>query len=147
MRFWTIFWLLVVAIVATFGVVNWQVLMASTNINLLFAQVTAPLGFIMFGALVTLGLLFLIFLVWLETKVLVDLGRTNRPASSPSSGAPIADLRADLERQLSALRAETTDSMRNVMGRFEHVERVIRDEVGRASHSPDTRVDKIDRAS
>jgi len=146
-RFWTIFWLLVVAVVATFGVANWQVLMASTDINLLFAQVTAPLGFIMLGAIVTLGLLFLIFLVWLETKVLVDLGRTNRSASSASSGAPIADLRADLERQLSALRAETNDSMRNVLGRFEHVERVIKDEVGRASHSLGTRVDKIDRAS
>lgn len=127
MRIWTFFWLIVVAITATFAVVNWQVLTAPTNIDFVFAQATAPLGLVMLGAMVALGLLFLIYLVWLETKVLVDMGRAGR-AAPPAQAVPVEELRTDLERQIAALRGETIDSMRSLSDRFEHVEQVVKSE-------------------
>jgi hypothetical protein len=73
MRVWAIFWLFIVAAVAAFSVLNWSVLTAQTSISLLFVQVAAPLGLVMLGAMGTFALLFLLFLVWLETSTLLHL--------------------------------------------------------------------------
>lgn len=68
MRIWAIVLVLVVAIVAAFAVANWAALAAPTSINLVLAEVTAPLGLTMLGGVMGLTLLFLLFVVRLETK-------------------------------------------------------------------------------
>lgn len=108
MRLWVMLWIVVVAAVGAFSVVNWQVLMAPVALDFIVAQVTAPLGVAMLGAIAVLTLLYLLFLVWLETKALLQIGR-------------------------SGPRAETDGSMRNVVARLEHLEQALRDEVGRLS--------------
>ena len=131
MRIWTIFWLVVVALLAVFTAANWQVLAAPTTISLVVAQVTAPLGLTLLGAIVGLGLVFLVFLVWLETRALVELGYARRRQESPA-GTAVGDRRADLEREILALRAETGESLRNVIARFDHLEQFVREEAERA---------------
>ena len=98
----------VVAMLGVFSIVNWQALMAPVALDLIVAKVTAPLGVAMLGAVAVLTLLYLLFLVWLETKALLQFGR--------------ADSRAETER-----------SMRDIVARLEHVEQALKDEVGRVS--------------
>jgi len=108
MRLWVTLWVAVVAMLGVFSIVNWQALMAPVALDFIVAQVTAPLGVAMLGAVAVLTLLYLLFLVWLETKALLQFGR--------------ADSRAETER-----------SMRDIVARLEHVEQALKDEVGRVS--------------
>jgi uncharacterized integral membrane protein len=135
MRVWTIFWAVVVAVLAVFAFANWGVLTAAATISLIFADVTAPLGLTLLGAMVGLTLLFLVFLVWLETKTLTGMGRA-RHLPQESVGAPIAELRADLERQFSGLRTESQESMRTVVDRLEALERVVKEGSERTPLAP-----------
>lgn len=117
MSLWITLWIAVVAAVGAFSVVNWHVLMAPVALDFIVAQVTAPLGVAMLGAMAVLTLLYLLFLVWLETKALLQIGR-------------------------SGSRAETEGSMRDVVARLEHVEQALKDEVGRVSDLLTAHVDR-----
>ena len=108
MRLWVTLWVAVVAMLGVFSIVNWQALMAPVALDFIMAQVTAPLGVAMLGAVAVLTLLYLLFLVWLETKALLQFGR--------------ADSRAETER-----------SMRDIVARLETVEQALKDDVGRVS--------------
>lgn len=134
MRTWATVWVLVVAIVAAFAVANWAALVAPTAINLVLAEVTAPMGLTMLGAILGLMLLFLLFIVWLETKALVEIGRAGRPLNQ-TAGLPIGELRAELDREFSGLRAETSESMRTVITRLDTLERAVKDEIERTNQA------------
>lgn len=134
MRIWTIVLVLVVAIVAAFAVANWAALAAPTSINLVLAEVTAPLGLTMLGAVLGLTLLFLLFVVWLETKALVGIGRAGRQ-SHETAGLPIGELRGELNREFSGFRTETSESMRTVIARLDTLERVVKDELERTNQA------------
>jgi hypothetical protein len=129
MRVWIIFSLVIVAIVGTFTVANWAVLTAPTTIHLLLADVSAPLGITMLGAMAGLALLFLIFLVWLETRTLTELGRSRRQPADATAGPQIAELRTTLERGLSELRAAQADAAGAVTARLAELERVVTQEM------------------
>lgn len=144
MRLWVVLWLVFVAAGSVFTIVNWQVLTAQTAINLLVAQVTAPLGLVMLGAMAALTLLYLLFLLWVETKALIQIGRVNPRAAAEPASTPMTEFRTDLERQLGELRTETAESTRNVIARLEHVEQVVKDEVDRASHTLMSHVDRLE---
>jgi hypothetical protein len=126
MRIWTFFWIVVIAIVGTFAVVNWSVLAEPTNINLVFAQIIAPLGLTMLGAIVGLTLLFLFFVVWLETRALIERGRAEH-VSHHAASIPIAEVRTTMDREFSGIRAETGEAMRAIMARLDNLERVVKD--------------------
>jgi hypothetical protein len=106
MRVWAIFWAIVAVFFGLFVVANWQVLTLQTSINLLVSQVTAPLGLVMLGAMGVLTLFYLLFLVWLETRALVQLRSTG------------------------------------LAKRMDHVEQVVRDEIGRIDHRLSARSDE-----
>lgn len=132
MRIWTAFWGLVVAVLAAFVVANWPALAAQTTVHLILTTVTAPLGLIMLGVVLGLSVLFLVFLVWLETRAIVELGRAGRQATAVSTDALASHL-TTLEQQVSGLRAETGDAVRDLVERLAHVEQVVKEEVGRGT--------------
>lgn len=134
MRVWTIVWGLVVVIIGSFVAVNWQVLSAQTSVDFVVAQVTAPLGLLMVGAMAALALLGLLFVVWLETRALLQLGRAGRDAQAAAALDALAGLRTDLDRQLGDLKAQTGTSADNLFARLDHLEQMVRDLSQRAGH-------------
>lgn len=127
MRIWTMIWLLVVAATGTFVVANGQVLMAQTAISLIVAEVTAPLGLVMLGAMAVLALLCLIFVVWLETRALLQVGRLGRSTTGEPGRDVLTALQAHLDRQFGDLKSQTSASTDNLFSRLDHVEQVVRD--------------------
>ena len=74
----TLLLLLVFGAIAAFAAVNWGVFTTPTTLSLVFATVEAPLGLIMLGLAVLLTVLFLVFLVYLETSVIIETRRHAR---------------------------------------------------------------------
>jgi uncharacterized integral membrane protein len=132
MRSWAFFWSAIIAILGIFAAVNWSALAEPTTINLVFAEIAAPMGLTMLGAIVGLTLLFLFFVVWLETKALVNRGRVER-SSHDAASIPIAELRAAMDREFSGIRMETGASIRAVMARLDKLEHVVKEEIERGN--------------
>ena len=117
MRFWAAFWALIAVAVGGFTWINWQVLTARTAIDFGVAQISAPLGLVLLAAMAALTLFFLMFLVWIETTALVQIGRAKRQSPGESSPATMDQFRQELER--------------TIIARLDHVEQVVKDEVAR----------------
>ena len=69
---------LLVAILAVFVVVNWTAFTTPTSLSLLVGTVDAPLGLLMLMVTALLGVVFLAYIVWLQTSVLLESRRLNR---------------------------------------------------------------------
>jgi len=122
-----LFWLFVAAVVAAFAVVNWQVLTAPTAIDLMVAQVTAPLGLIMLSMLAGLVIGFLLFVVWLETRVLMQ----SRSGFAQPTGGDRA-------------RADAGGVLQGFASHLERLEQVVAPEFDRVTRRLEAQVDRLD---
>lgn len=68
----SLFLILVLVAIGGFSVLNWDVIVKPTALNLLVADLQAPLGLIMLGLIVFLVAFFLIYVLYLQTTVLLD---------------------------------------------------------------------------
>lgn len=133
MRVWMIFWLLIAAAVAAFAAVNWSVLTAQTIVNLGWAEVSAPLGLMMLGTLALIAVIFLVFVVWLETRVLMQL----RPVGI-TSGRETAG-------QDEIRRAEANESINALVSRLERLEQTMTRELEQTNLRLSAQVDRLDQ--
>ncbi|MGQ0736509.1 MAG: hypothetical protein ACT4QD_23005 [Acidobacteriota bacterium] len=129
MWLWAAFWVLLAGVVGTFTFVNWEILTARTALNLLVAQMTAPLGLVMLGGLVALTFVYLVFLVWLETKAMLQIGKRRTSGENATATATLADLRSALDQHFESLKNETSESLRRVVSRLERVEERMTDRI------------------
>lgn len=99
----------IVALVAVFALANWSTVSAPATLNLLVAQVEAPLGIVM---LMMLGLVMLVYLILLavaEGSAVITQRRMNREMerlrrlADQSEASRFADLRSYVEGEFAAL--------------------------------------------
>lgn len=69
---------LVLTIIGAFTALNWNVFITPTALSLGVSTVTMPLGIVMLVVVVLITLLFLAFVVYLQTTVLLDSRRHTR---------------------------------------------------------------------
>lgn len=109
-------------LVAVFAALNWSVITAPTTLSLGFAQVQAPLGLVLLGILAILTAIFLLYLVYLQTSVLLEHRRhareleASRELADQAEVSRFTELRAfvdarlqEVENSLSAQLAELRD--------------------------------------
>ena len=99
----------VFALLIVFMILNWATIMAPTVLNLGVAQVNAPLGLVMLGMIALLTALFLIYIVYLQTTVLLEARRhakelqTNRELADKAEASRFTELRqfmaAEIQKQ------------------------------------------------
>ena len=103
----TVLLLIVLAAIALFAALNWSAFLAPTTLSLGFAQVQAPLGLIMLGLIALLTALFLGYLVYLQTTVLLESRRhakelqAQRELADQAEASRVTELRAYLDARLS----------------------------------------------
>lgn len=101
--------LVVLAFVALFAALNWRVIMAPTTLSLGFAEVQAPLGLVLLGLLAVLTTLFLLYVVYLQSTVLLETRRharelqAQRELADQAEASRFTDLRTLLETRLDQL--------------------------------------------
>jgi uncharacterized protein YlxW (UPF0749 family) len=112
MQLRTLLLVLVLALTAAFAAVNWGAFTAPTSLSLVFTTVEAPLGLIMLGVAALIAVLFLVFIVYLQTSVLLETRRhareleAQRQLADQAEASRFTELRAFLEKEIARLAAE-----------------------------------------
>ena len=137
----TVLLLVVLAGIVLFAAVNWGVITAPTTVSLFVTDVQAPLGLIMLGLTVLVTVLFLIFLAYLQTSVLLEARRhsrelrAQRELADQAEASRFTDLRGFLETELRKLGGQVTESKAGVTGRLDQAEQNLRSIIEHSGNS------------
>ena len=147
MRFRTVFLIILLALVAIFAAVNWTVFVAPTTLSLIYTDFQAPLGLVMLGVTVVLTAFFLLYILALQTSVLLESRRltkqleTQRSLADQAEYSRFNDLRGYLQAELEQLNrrhaeqqtllGQRLDKLQNELGlRMEQSENAVAAQLG-----------------
>ncbi|MBB1604417.1 LapA family protein [Variovorax sp. UMC13] len=124
--------LLVVLVIAALAALNWGWIASPVLMSLGFMQVTAPLGLIMLGLTVLLGILFVAYVVYLQSSVLLETRRhtremqTQRDLADKAEASRFTELRNFLEAQENTHMSRNAERHAALLARVEQLEASLR---------------------
>jgi uncharacterized integral membrane protein len=137
----TLFLILVLVAIGGFSALNWNAFLTPTSLNLGLAEVQAPLGLIMLGALVMVAAVFMVYILYLQTTVLLDTRQhtkelqSNRKLADQAEASRFTELRGFLEAELKRQLAQDAESRAAVVARIDQLERDLRSAVEQSGNS------------
>jgi uncharacterized integral membrane protein len=137
----TLVLLIVLAAIAAFAAINWSAFVAPTSLSLGVADVQAPLGLVMLGLLAFVTALFLVFVIYLQTSVLLDARRharelqANRELADQAEASRFTELRGFLEVELQRLTSRDVESRALLLQRLDQLDRDLRGVVEQSGNS------------
>lgn len=123
----TLFLLVLLAVLATFTVLNWSAFTTPTTLSLLFATVQAPLGLLMLLVTGLLAALFLLYVVYLQTTVILEARRyarelqAQRQLADEAEASRFTELRVFLESRISKLEGDIAQSQSAAKGQLDRL--------------------------
>lgn len=132
MHFRNVLLLLVLGCVALFAAVNWSAIMAPTTLSFVFASVQAPLGLILLAATAVLAVLFLAFIVTMETSVIMETRRLHkevenqRKLADQAEASRFTELRQYLEHELHQMAQHNAAAAASAEVRLSQTEQDLR---------------------
>ena len=137
--------LFVVLVIAALAALNWGTLATPTLMSLGFMQVTAPLGMIMLGLTVLLGILFVAYVVYLQGSVLLETRRhtkemqVQRDLADKAEASRFTELRLFLEAQENTHMSRNAERHTALIARVEQLENTLAAHVGQLEDRLDRR--------
>lgn len=128
----TISILLACTALAIFTALNWHAFTTPTILSLVFATVEAPLGLILLGAIALLSALFLIYVVYLQSSLLLETRRytreihAQRELAERAEASRIHELSALLENRLEGIAEQSHQCRSELTLRLDRVESELR---------------------
>ncbi|MFT7228865.1 MAG: putative integral membrane protein [Methylophilaceae bacterium] len=132
-----------------FAAINWQAIIAPVSLSLLFGNVEAPLGLILLAVTGLLALLFLGFVVYMQSSTLVIRRKLNkeveeqRKLANKAEASRFTELRTYLESELQALKAHGSEVHEKVETRLSEIETVVKGVVEESSTSLSTYIGEL----
>ena len=120
--------LVVLGLVAIFAAINWSAFVAPTRLSLGFGVVDAPLGLILIAVLVLLTILFLVYVAYMQSVVILDNRRharelqTQRELADQAEASRLNQLQSLLQGELQTLKAQTEGWRIEMLARVERAE-------------------------
>jgi uncharacterized integral membrane protein len=146
----TILILFALAVVVLFAALNWSAFTAPTTLHFGFGTVDAPLGLIMLGFTVLLALLFLIFVIYLQTTVLLEGRRHTRELQGQrdlveqAETSRYSQLRQYLETELQKHVQQSAQERQDVLVRLDQIERELRSAIEQSTNTLAAYVGEVD---
>lgn len=146
----TILIVLALGALALFTAVNWSAFTTPTTLSVIFATVEAPLGLVLLGMVVLLAALFLIYVVYLQSSVLLETRRHARELHSQRELAEhaeisrIQDLRSFLETQLKTFGQQSEWSRAEMSAKLDRLESELRQSIEQCQNSLAASMAEID---
>jgi uncharacterized integral membrane protein len=140
MRARTLILVVLLAALALFAAINWQAFVAPTPLSLIVTQVQAPLGVILLGFTVAIATAFLIFIVYMQASVVLELRRqaraleAQRELADSAEASRFTELREYLARELSSLRTGTQPG-NELQLKLDQLQRDLREEIHTAGNT------------
>jgi uncharacterized integral membrane protein len=134
MRTRTLILVVLLTALTLFAAINWQAFVAPTTLSLLVTSVQAPLGVIMLGFTAAIALAFLVFIVYMQTSLVLELRRQARALEAQRELADRAEasrftgLHEYLARELKELRTKAGPG-NELRLQLEQVQRELREEI------------------
>lgn len=132
MQFRTVAVLLVLAAIAVFAMLNWGAIMAPTTLSLAFTTIQAPLGLVMLGLVALITTVFLTFVVYLQSSVLMETRRqarelqTQRNLADQAEASRFTELRNYVDEQFVKLAQSAVESREQTLTRLKATEGSLR---------------------
>lgn len=146
----TILIVFVLGALALFTMVNWQAFITPTKLSVLFATVEAPLGLVLLGVVVLLAVLFLVYVVYLQSSVLFETRRharelhAQRELAEHAEISRIHELRSSLEIQLQTLGKQTAISHSELTARLDRLKTDLRQSIEQCQNALAAALAEID---
>ncbi|MHB1247197.1 MAG: LapA family protein [Sulfuriferula sp.] len=141
MKVRTLLLLVVLGLIAVFSALNWSAFMTPTTLSLGFSTVQAPLGLIMLGVLILLTAFFLVFVVYLQTSVLLDTRRqaremqANRELTEKAETSRFIELRTFMESEMKRQTEQNAASKAAVLTRIDQLDRDVLSAIEQSGNS------------
>ena len=125
----TLLIVVVLGMMAVFAYLNWHVVIVPASLSLGFATVEAPLGLILLAVTAALTLLFLIYLVYLQSAALIESRRharelqSQREIADNAEASRVKELRAFLELELQQQDNLVAETRALILARLDEIER------------------------
>lgn len=132
MRVRTLALLVTLCAIAIFAALNWGAFMAPATLSLGITDVQAPLGMVMLALIALLTGLFLVFVITLQTSVLLEARRqsrelqASRTLAEQAEASRLNELRLYLDSELQKLAARDQASDTAMTARLERMEKDLR---------------------
>jgi len=117
---------------AAFAFLNWSAFITPTTLSLGFVQVEASLGLVMLGLLACFATLFMVFILYLQSSVLLDTRRNakelqaNRELADKAEASRFTELRTFLEAELKRQEDQGAESKAALFERLDKLDRDLR---------------------
>jgi uncharacterized integral membrane protein len=137
----TVLIILVLGLLAIFAIFNWSAFSSPTTLTVGFATVDAPLGLILLAMVGVVTVLFLVYVVFLQSTTLMDTRRQARELQAQREIADRAEasrfeqLRSAMEGELKQLQSQTAESKAVTLARLDDLERDLRVTVEQSSNT------------
>ena len=124
--------LFIVLLIAALAALNWGILVTPVEMSVGFTHISAPLGLIMLGLTALLGVFFLVYVLYLQTTVLLDARRhtremqAQRDLADKAEASRFTELRNFLEAQENTHMARNGERHAATLARIEQLEAAIR---------------------
>jgi len=137
----TLLILAVLVAVAVFTAINWNAFVTPTTLSVVLAKVEAPLGLVLLGLIAVLTLLFLVYVVYLQSSVLIESRRyarelqAQRELADQAEASRFSQLRAFLDSELRSVAQKSDELKTGVLGKLDELERDLRSVVEQSGNT------------
>lgn len=103
--------MLILVLLAVFLIINWSALSQETTVNLVYTEITAPLGIIVVVAFAAIIALLMIYTIWQQASVVMEIrqahkeARIARQAAEDADKSRITELGKDMRARMDQLEA------------------------------------------
>jgi uncharacterized integral membrane protein len=137
----TLLILAVLVAVAVFTAINWNAFVTPTTLSVVFAKVEAPLGLVLLGFVAVLTLLFLVYVVYLQSSVLIESRRyarelqAQRELADQAEASRFSQLHSFLDSELGRVAQKSEELKTGLLAKLEELERELRSVVEQSGNT------------
>lgn len=141
MRIRSLLLLLVITLIAAFTVLNWNVFLANTTLSFGITTLDAPLGLIMLLMLIFVVAYCLVYVLYLQSNVLMDTRRnakelqTHRELADKAEASRFTELRNFLEAGMKQSAEQDKAAQQSLVARLDALETALRTSVEQSGNS------------
>lgn len=133
--------LFLLAMLTLFTAINWNAFVAPATLSLVFATVEAPLGLILLGFVVLLAALFLLYVVYLQSSVLIETRRharelhAQRELAEQAERSRFHELSGNLENYVHSIAQQSESAKAEIVARLDALERNTRSSIAQCENT------------